>query len=66
MATKKFTPAKGRRAVIVEGLRTPFLKAFSDFMKMDTIALGAAAVPEPATLVPVLALAAAGAMRRRG
>lgn len=31
------------RAVIVAGVRTPFVKAFSDFMKMDTIALGVAA-----------------------
>jgi len=33
-----------RRAVIVRGARTPFLKAFTDFTKLDTIALGTAAV----------------------
>jgi len=32
-----------RRAVIVGGMRTPFLKAFGDFTKLDTIALGVAA-----------------------
>jgi acetyl-CoA acyltransferase len=34
----------GRRAVIVGGMRTPFVKAFTDFTKLDTIALGVAAV----------------------
>jgi acetyl-CoA acyltransferase len=33
-----------RRAVIVGGARTPFVKAFSDFTKLDTIALGTIAV----------------------
>jgi acetyl-CoA acyltransferase len=33
-----------RRAVIVAGARTPFVKAFGDFVKLDTIALGGAAV----------------------
>lgn len=33
-----------RRAVVVAGIRTPFVKAFGEFMKMDTIALGVAAV----------------------
>jgi acetyl-CoA acyltransferase len=33
----------GRRAVIVDGARTPFAKAFTDLVEMDTIALGAAA-----------------------
>jgi acetyl-CoA acyltransferase len=33
-----------RRAVIVDGTRTPFLKAFTDFVEMDTIALGGASV----------------------
>ena len=32
-----------RRAVIVGGMRTPFAKAFSELMELDTIALGAAA-----------------------
>ena len=36
--------ARARRAVIVGGVRTPFVKAFTDFTKMDTIALGDAAV----------------------
>ena len=35
---------KKRRAVIVAGTRTPFVKAFGDYLKMDTIALGCAAV----------------------
>ncbi len=39
-----FKPPKGRRAVVVSGVRTPFVKAFSEFLKMDTIALGVAAV----------------------
>lgn len=42
MAT--FTPPPGRRAVIVDGVRTPFVKAFKEFLKLDTIALGTAAV----------------------
>jgi acetyl-CoA acyltransferase len=33
-----------RRAVVVAGARTPFVKAFTDFTKLDTIALGVAAV----------------------
>ncbi|MCA9655284.1 MAG: acetyl-CoA C-acyltransferase [Myxococcales bacterium] len=33
-----------RRAVVIEGVRTPFVKAFSELLKMDTIALGDAAV----------------------
>ena len=33
-----------RRAVVVDGVRTPFVKAFAQFLKMDTIALGDAAV----------------------
>ncbi len=32
------------RAVIVHGVRTPFVKAFKEFLEMDTIALGCAAV----------------------
>jgi acetyl-CoA acyltransferase len=36
--------AKKRRAMIVAGIRTPFLRAFTDFTRMDSIALGAAAV----------------------
>ena len=41
---KGFEPPKGRRAVVVQGIRTPFVKAFTDYLKMDTIALGDAAV----------------------
>ena len=33
-----------RRAVIVHGTRTPFVRAFGSFMKLDAIALGVAAV----------------------
>lgn len=33
-----------RRAVIVSGVRTPFIKAFTDFLEMDSIALGASVV----------------------
>jgi acetyl-CoA acyltransferase len=36
--------AKERRAVVVAGIRTPFVKAFSEFLKMDTIALADVAV----------------------
>jgi len=35
---------KKNRAVIVDGIRTPFVKAFAQYMKMDTIALGNVAV----------------------
>ncbi len=39
-------PAKknGRRAVVVGGIRTPFVKAFGQLIKVDTIGLGVAAV----------------------
>jgi acetyl-CoA acyltransferase len=40
MAKKKSTAANARRAVVVGGVRTPFVKAFSEFMKLDTIDLG--------------------------
>jgi acetyl-CoA acyltransferase len=43
MAAKKKsaqeTP-RGRRVVIVGGQRTPFVKAFAEFIKLDSIALG--------------------------
>jgi acetyl-CoA acyltransferase len=35
---------KGRRAVVVGGARTPFVKAFVEYLKLDSIALGTAAV----------------------
>ena len=38
------TIANKRRAVVVGGLRTPFVKAFTDFTRIDTIGLGVAAV----------------------
>jgi len=41
---KSSSVKSGRRAVVVGGLRTPFCKAFTDLTKLDTIALGAAAV----------------------
>jgi acetyl-CoA acyltransferase len=43
MDTKRSRDGK-RRAVIVGGARTPFVKAFTDFAQMDTIALGGVAV----------------------
>src|SRR5579872_1540794 len=36
--------ARGRRAVVVGGVRTPFVKAFAELLKLDSIALGTAAV----------------------
>jgi acetyl-CoA acyltransferase len=36
--------SNGRRAVVIEGVRTPFVKAFSEFLKLDAIALGDATV----------------------
>jgi len=43
MRTRARAP-HGRRAVVVGGVRTPFVKAFAELMKVDTIALGAAAM----------------------
>lgn len=43
MPVSKDSPIK-QRAVIVGGIRTPFLRAFGAFTKMDSIALGQAAV----------------------
>jgi acetyl-CoA acyltransferase len=45
-AERKQTQSRksARRAVIVTGVRTPFVKAFGELMKMDTIALAGAAV----------------------
>lgn len=34
----------GRRAVVVSGVRTPFVRAFGKFLKADTIALGVSVV----------------------
>ncbi len=36
--------AKGRRAVVIGGVRTPFVKALGEFLKLDSIDLGAQAV----------------------
>lgn len=53
MATKKKTAAKAadkpaankaRRAVIVDGTRTPFVRAFAEYTKLDSIALADIAV----------------------
>ncbi|MCA9531236.1 MAG: acetyl-CoA C-acyltransferase [Myxococcales bacterium] len=41
-ATTKSSNGK-RRAVVVAGVRTPFVKAFAELMELDTIALGVAA-----------------------
>ncbi len=38
------TGRPARRAVVVGGVRTPFVRAFAEFLKLDTIALGCAAV----------------------
>ncbi|MEO1269212.1 MAG: acetyl-CoA C-acyltransferase [Myxococcota bacterium] len=43
MATRKKSKS-ARRAVVVSGVRTPFVKAFSQYTKMDAIDLGVAAV----------------------
>jgi acetyl-CoA acyltransferase len=44
MAKKKNGWGKKRRAVIVAGVRTPFVKAFGKFLKLDSIDLGDTAV----------------------
>ena len=41
MAKSSSKPA--RRAVIVDGMRTPFVRAFAEYLEMDTIELGKAA-----------------------
>ncbi len=40
------TPSPGRRAAVVAGLRTPFVKAGSDFRDLSAVDLGAAVVNE--------------------
>ena len=40
----KRTQVLGRKAVIVTGARTPFVKSFGEFTKVDTIGLSSAAV----------------------
>ena len=44
MAKKKNGWGKKQRAVIVAGVRTPFVKAFGKFLKLDSIDLGDIAV----------------------
>lgn len=43
MATKNTAPKK-RRAVIVDGVRTPFVRSFKEYTKLDSIALADIAV----------------------
>lgn len=43
MSAPKKKKNAGRRAVVVGGVRTPFVKAFGQLLKLDTIALGVAA-----------------------
>ena len=52
MATKK-QQQQHRRAVIVGGARTPFVRAFEQYMTLDTIALGTAAVRGLLERIPV-------------
>jgi acetyl-CoA acyltransferase len=45
MPVGKHNPVpQGRRAVVIGGARTPFVKAFGEYLSLDSIALGAAAV----------------------
>ena len=44
MARKKSSWGKKQRAVIVTGVRTPFVKAFGKFLELDTIDLADIAV----------------------
>ena len=44
MAKKKNGGTKKRRAVVVAGVRTPFVKAFGEFLKLDSIELSDLAV----------------------
>jgi len=44
MAKKKNGWGKKQRAVVVAGVRTPFVKAFGKFLKLDTIDLSDIAV----------------------
>ena len=56
MATKKTRKRKGtpaRRAVLVGGVRTPFVRSFGQLMRLDTIALGEQAVRALLERLPV-------------
>lgn len=44
MTAKKSVSEKTRKAVIVSGVRTPFVRAFQEYMTLDAIALGCHAV----------------------
>jgi len=44
MAAKRAASAPRRRAVVVAGARTPFVRAFDELIKLDAIALGVHAV----------------------
>jgi acetyl-CoA acyltransferase len=46
-------PLKGRRAAVVDGLRTPFVKAGTDFRDLTAVELGALAVNELVARSPV-------------
>ena len=50
-------PSK-RRAVIVGGARTPFVRAFAEFLELDSIALSVAAIGTTTALLSALGLAA--------
>jgi len=45
--------SKKTRAVIVGGIRTPFLRSFGDFIRLDTIALGTIAVKGLLQKIPI-------------
>ncbi len=47
------TPIPGRRAAVVDGLRTPFVKAGTDFRDLTAVELGALAVNELVARAPV-------------
>src|SRR3982074_1325905 len=52
-SASSYKPSKGRRAVIVAGLRTPFVRAGTDFAQLDVLDL-ARAVPVELLLRPGL------------
>jgi acetyl-CoA acyltransferase len=46
MSTQNGSPAPGRRTAIIDGLRTPFVKAGTDFRDLSAVDLGALVVNE--------------------
>src|ERR1700687_1390565 len=55
-STSAYRPAKGRRAVIVAGLRTPFVRAGTDFAQLDVLDLaraGTVQLLQPTPLDPL-------------